>query len=171
MCLEIITRNMWNAVPSRPTNRTMEIVHPARNVIVTATYTKECQGQLSCALILKALQDKAMRFKYLEDIYYNFLIGGDGKVYEGRGFIQAPCLSPRFKNMTYQTLYIAYIGGFSEKRPSVKIRNARYLLVQHGISMGYIHPEYHKIDLLQRENIDASGLYRQNLRTRARLLS
>lgn len=58
----------------------------------------------------------------LADIPYNFLIGGDGNIYEGRGFhfkgeIFEKESSTAFENLG---LIIAFIGTFQDKRPNSK---------------------------------------------------
>lgn len=50
-------------------------------------------------------------------VWPSFLIGGDGSVYEGRGWWIWPGLIPRYKKMVNQKqcLFIAYFGRFNGK--------------------------------------------------------
>ena len=53
------------------------------------------------------------------DVPYNFLIGGDGNVYEGRGFAyQAEILRDSYFGDYHQSIIVAFIGNFSSEQPS-----------------------------------------------------
>lgn len=52
-----------------------------------------------------------MRRKF-RDIGYNFLIGGDGRIYEGLGFGIRGEHAPRYNS---QSIGIAFIGNFQSK--------------------------------------------------------
>ena len=55
----------------------------------------------------------------LNDIPYNFLIGDDGNVYEGRGYaFQGEIASKNFFNDYHRSIIVAFIGNFSSKQPT-----------------------------------------------------
>ena len=55
----------------------------------------------------------------LSDIPSNFLIGDDGNVYEGRGFIyQGEIVSKNFFDAYHESIIVAFIGNFSSQQPS-----------------------------------------------------
>ena len=60
--------------------------------------------------------------KTLSDIPYNFLIGEDGNVYEGRGFdFQGEIVMDGKENYLDEgAIIVAFIGNFSSKEPSEK---------------------------------------------------
>lgn len=75
----------------------------------------------------------------LDDIRYNFLIGGDGSVYEGRGFNTIGEHTPHFNN---NSLGIAMIGKFAEVEPTeIQVQQLRKLL-QFGIAWEYLKSNY-----------------------------
>lgn len=69
---------------------------------------------------MKSIQTSDM--ETLNDIQYNFLIGSDGYVYEGRGFdFQGEVVREDIISEFYPTaLYIAFIGDFKDKRPNLE---------------------------------------------------
>lgn len=74
MCLEIVSRNMWHAIPARVEDSKLKINLPVTNVFLTYTNTYECQDYKSCKRILKMLQDRAMRIKHSSDIFYRYVL-------------------------------------------------------------------------------------------------
>lgn len=74
-----------------------------------------------------------------DDIGYNFLIGGDGAVYEGRGWdLVGAHTYPR--NTGY--VGIAFVGDFRTDQPSKPQLNAAKLLLAEGVKLGKLDPDY-----------------------------
>ena len=65
------------------------------------------------------------------DIGYNFLIGGDGRVYTGRGWTRVGAHSGALLNP--QSLGIAFMGIFQTNPPSQIMTDAFHKLIQNGI--------------------------------------
>jgi len=65
------------------------------------------------------------------DIAYNFLVGEDGKVYEGRGWDRVV-----YHNHAYskESIAIAFIGNFNRRKPNDAAINAAKQLVSCGVS-------------------------------------
>ena len=66
-------------------------------------------------------------FQDYDDIGYNFLIGGDGNIYEGRGFGTKGAHSPCYHQYAYG---IAFIGNFCRQMPESKALQAYEKLMQ-----------------------------------------
>lgn len=74
-----------------------------------------------------------------DDIGYNFLIGGDGNVYEGRGFDKVGAHTFGYNR---KSIGIAFVGCFMKMLPS-KIRiDLCKLLIEHGVAEGHIAKDY-----------------------------
>lgn len=103
--LRIISRDEWLAQP--PNNELDNLVLPVKRVIITHTATEPCDTQVrlqingdlktiseelftsfkaACTLRVRLMQSYHMESRSWDDIAYNFLVGGDGAVYEGRGW-------------------------------------------------------------------------------------
>lgn len=67
------------------------------------------------------------------------MVGGDGSVYEGRGWeIQGA----HTKGYNEQTICIAFIGTFNESPAPDRQLNVAQQLLQHGVDEGKLIPNY-----------------------------
>jgi len=74
------------------------------------------------------------------DIGYNFLVGGDGQVYVGRGWhIQGQHVS----GYGAISVSIAFIGTFVNVEPSTRQIEAAKRLMDEGVRLHRLHPDYH----------------------------
>ncbi|KAG5676715.1 hypothetical protein PVAND_006528 [Polypedilum vanderplanki] len=77
----LISRDEWNA---NPTNSNISRLHfPIKRIIIAHTGGRYCFEEIDCKNLVKEIQNEN---SHLDDIPYNYLIGEDGKIYEGRGF-------------------------------------------------------------------------------------
>ncbi|KAG5676718.1 hypothetical protein PVAND_006530 [Polypedilum vanderplanki] len=77
----LISRDEWNAAP--PKSGIPFLESPIKRIIIAHTAGEFCDNENECKFVVKRIQNEN---SHLDDIPYNFLIGNDGKVYEGRGF-------------------------------------------------------------------------------------
>jgi len=67
-----------------------------------------------------------------DDIGYNFLVGEDGNVYEGRGW---DTVGTHAKGYNSKSIGIAFIGHFNDRIPNNAAINAAKQLISCGVSM------------------------------------
>lgn len=80
-----------------------------------------------------------MKNNSLDDIRYNFLIGGDGSIFEGRGFNE---IGQHTLNYNNNSLGIGLIGKFDvETPPAAQVISLRKLL-QYGIAWEHLRSNY-----------------------------
>ncbi|XP_026832682.1 peptidoglycan-recognition protein SB2 isoform X2 [Drosophila erecta] len=103
---QIVPRSSWCPVPLSP--RLPRLVVPVRLIIIHHTVTAPCFNPQQCQLALRRIRADHMRRKF-RDIGYNFLIGGDGRIYEGLGFGIRGEHAPHYNS---QSIGIAFIGNF-----------------------------------------------------------
>lgn len=84
--LRFVTRDEWIAQP--PNNPLTLLELPSTRVIIAHTATDGCNTQAQCTFRVRFIQTFHIESRNWDDIGYNFLIGGDGAVYEGRGWLQ-----------------------------------------------------------------------------------
>ena len=65
-----------------------------------------------------------------DDIGYSFLVGGDGRVYEARGWYREGAHTKGYNSVG---LGISLIGLYTEKAPSQKMLDTTKQLIQCGI--------------------------------------
>lgn len=81
------------------------------------------------------LQHAHMNNKGLDDIGWQFLVGGDGKAYEGSGWY-----NPIPNKISI--ISISFIGNFSDYEAPQKQLYAAQRFIEDGIRMNLISPEY-----------------------------
>lgn len=84
--LRIIPRQEWFGRAPNYT-RTLASELPINRTIIAHTVTESCSNLETCSLRVREIQNFHMNNYKWGDIGYNFLIGGDGFVYEGRGWM------------------------------------------------------------------------------------
>ncbi|XP_054260657.1 peptidoglycan recognition protein 1-like [Macrosteles quadrilineatus] len=141
--LDIISRADWNAV-GPPDGRMML----AASVLLfghTKSYVErlrrnvhnfDCNTTDSNKEKMRAMQDFDSR--YFGDIRYSFLIGGDGKIYEGRGWNKSPAVPKKFHSLEDRSLFIAMLEPLPDRSGVQEMLNARNKLIKEGISRGFI---------------------------------
>lgn len=73
------------------------------------------------------------------DIGYNFLVGGDGAAYDGRGWDKE---GAHTKGFNKRSICIAFIGTFIRVTPPERQLKAARLLIKQGLELGKLSPDY-----------------------------
>ncbi|KAK2156280.1 hypothetical protein LSH36_217g05108 [Paralvinella palmiformis] len=135
----VVTRDQWGAVAA---HREVAIIGRAEKLFVWHTGPKtcnvgglsaaECQsclGDQSCTKqLIKAMQDADLE-EGKDDIKYNFLIGQDGVIYEGRGW---DVTGQHTVGKNSKSIGVALIGDFSDTEPSQASQDALSSLIVCG---------------------------------------
>ncbi|XP_030373355.1 peptidoglycan-recognition protein LC isoform X4 [Scaptodrosophila lebanonensis] len=135
--LRFVARPAWLAQP--PQNPLKALKLPVSLVLVMPTNTENCSTQAECTFRVRFRQTYDIESLQNDDVAYNFLIGGDGNVYEGRGWDK---VGAHMKGYNERSLSFAYIGSFQKIPPSPKQLNVTSLLIADGIRLGKIAPNY-----------------------------
>jgi N-acetylmuramoyl-L-alanine amidase len=137
-CPSIISRAQWGARPPRGTEA---MKTPVPYVIVhhTVMGEGECSNRSECIEVMKDIQDLHMDTNGWDDIGYSLLVGGDGSVYEGRGWNRVGAHSPGYND---KSIGISVIGNFMDHLPSQAQMNLTQKLIECGQQEGYIIQNY-----------------------------
>lgn len=149
----IVTRTMWLAAP--PRNPLDKNTLPVEVVVVCHTATANCSSQPECIETTRAVQRFHQESRHWDDISYNFLIGGDGAVYWGRGFDYMGAHTKGFNN---GSIGVAFIGTYVDVVPNSSQKNAFNKLVQVGLKEGKISGNYSLVAQCQLQVTAAPGL-------------
>eukprot|EP00057_Strongylocentrotus_purpuratus_P029502 XP_011683976.1 PREDICTED: peptidoglycan-recognition protein SC2 [Strongylocentrotus purpuratus] len=106
-CPRIISRSEWGA---RSPKSTSNLVTPLPYAVVHHTDGSSCSTEASCMSQVRGIQNYHMDSNGWDDIGYNFLIGGDGNVYEGRGWNYKGAHASSYNSYS---LGISMIGRFT----------------------------------------------------------
>ncbi|XP_043861877.1 peptidoglycan-recognition protein LC [Drosophila santomea] len=139
LILRFVERQQWLAQPPQRAIPDLEL--PVRLVIALPTNSENCSTQAECVRPVRLLQSFFIESLQKSDIAYNFLIGGDGNVYVGRGWDK---VGAHMNNSFYdsRSLSFAYIGSFKTLQPSEKQLSVTRLLLARGVKLGKIAPDY-----------------------------
>ncbi|KAH8322883.1 hypothetical protein KR059_009971 [Drosophila kikkawai] len=105
---QIVPRSSWCPVPLSP--RLPRLAVPVSLIIIHHTATRQCFNPQQCQQALKNIRADHLRRRF-RDIGYNFLIGGDGRIYEGLGFGIRGEHAPNYNS---RSIGIAFIGNFQD---------------------------------------------------------
>ncbi|XP_054157441.1 peptidoglycan-recognition protein 2-like [Oppia nitens] len=114
-CPLIIPRQQWRA---RQPNQLIASIPPAEHVFVHHTDDgNTCQSLESCGVRLRSLQSYHQFNKDWPDIAWNFIIGGNGQVYEGVGWNRQGFHT---LNWNHNSIGVAFVGNFNDEKPTEK---------------------------------------------------
>ncbi|XP_026849456.1 peptidoglycan-recognition protein LC isoform X5 [Drosophila persimilis] len=137
LILRFVHRQAWLAQP--PQKTLADLMLPVSLVIVLPTNSDNCSTQAQCVLRVRLRQTFDIESLQEDDIAFNFVIGGDGNVYVGRGWNQ---VGAHMSGYNVRSLSFAYIGSFQNQKPSAKQLSVTHLLLERGVSLGKISPNY-----------------------------
>ncbi|XP_016966516.2 peptidoglycan-recognition protein SB2 [Drosophila biarmipes] len=133
---QIVPRSSWCPVPLSP--RLPRLAGPVRLIIIHHTVTAPCFNRQQCLSALRQIRADHLRRKF-RDIGYNFLIGGDGRIYEGLGFGIRGEHAPNYNS---QSIGIAFIGNFQGGLPPPQMLQAARILIQIAVRRRQVLPNY-----------------------------
>ena len=158
--LHIFSRSEWGA--EKPKRELSSLSLPIRRIIIahTADDNASCFDSNQCKLRVKKIQEDNLE---LDDIPYNFLIGGDGSIFEGRGIEFKGQHTSNVNGSSYDEIGIgvAFIGTCTSSLPLMKQIDAFHKFVEYFINKNMI-TEDHKIflqDHLSKQKIPADSLF------------
>ncbi|XP_076284783.1 peptidoglycan recognition protein S2 [Lasioglossum baleicum] len=134
----IITRSQWGARAPKGTIKNLR-VDPPPYVVIHHSATDSCTTQAICQAKLRSFQNYHMDVKGWLDIGYQFVVGGDGNVYEGRGWGKHGAHSQLYNS---KSIGICLIGNFVDHEPHAAAINATMKLIEYGVSIGKIKEDY-----------------------------
>ncbi|KAF3428665.1 hypothetical protein E2986_14106 [Frieseomelitta varia] len=135
----IISRSDWHARPAN--GHELLKVTPTPYVIVHHGGSPQyCHNKNTCSQIVKSYQNYHMNNNGWADIGYNFIIGEDGNVYEGRGWKYVGAHAPGYNA---NSIGICIIGDFTNRLPNEAALKALNALISYGVSKGSISHSYH----------------------------
>lgn len=73
------------------------------------------------------------------DIGYSFLVGEDGKIYEGRGWDRTGSHTYGYNS---KSLAASFMGKFDTRKPNTAALRAAYNLIECGVAKGKIASSY-----------------------------
>lgn len=132
----IVDRLEWNAREPKA----VELMDtPVDIVFIHHTAMAECDTKDKCVKEMKNIQNFHMDTRGWDDIGYNFLIGGDGLVYTGRGWDRVGAHTLGWNDVA---VAFAVLGDFSHKLPSNAALNTLTSALECGVKNGKLAQNY-----------------------------
>ncbi|XP_034254255.1 uncharacterized protein LOC117653026 [Thrips palmi] len=152
-----VPRAAWGARTPRGAPEVLKT--PVNTVIVHHSGTASCTNFKMCCERVFTMQQYNMDGRHFDDIAYNFLVGDDGRVYEGRGWdVVGDALDPTVRQWHREALGVAVIGTFTADLPSAEQRQQLYKFLRLGVKLGKIKTQYRLVGACQLARTPSPGL-------------
>uniref|UniRef100_A0A3F2YX61 Peptidoglycan recognition protein family domain-containing protein n=1 Tax=Anopheles farauti TaxID=69004 RepID=A0A3F2YX61_9DIPT len=147
----VIDRHNWGA--QQGVRGPYELEHPIPYVLIThiGVHSENCTDVHVCSIKMRTLQDAAIAERSLRDIPSNFYIGGDGNVYEGRGWNTANA----YANMS---LAVCFMGDYGRYEPNDRQLSALEHLLTYAEKEGLLTKDYKVVAHGQTRNTRSPGI-------------
>jgi hypothetical protein len=132
------SRDDWSAEPPKAT---IELALPIYRIIIAHTAGEICNNEDDCKRVVKELQQSST---HLDDIPFNFLIGDDSRIYEGRGFKHQGQHTSNKDATEYNSIgiCIAFIGDYASDELSESQVAVFNDFVQYFVENGVVSENY-----------------------------
>lgn len=152
----LVRRSSWGA--KKPARPLQTLVTPVATVVMHHTgtngcfYTEECKERMSEMQNLQLYGERQ-----LDDIGYNYLVGGDGVVYEGRGWDKVG-QHTQTGDWDAISIGVALIGNFIVFPPTTEQREMLIRLLDLGVHVGKVQANYRLVGVCQIKSTQSPGL-------------
>lgn len=152
VCPRIVPREEWGA---RLPKQVAEMHNPVSTVVIHHTYSPAyCDSSEACVKAMKGMQVFHQDTRGWDDIGYSFAVGGDGRVYKGRGWNRVGAHSPPYNA---DSIGITLIGDWSNEAPPQVMLDAVQWLIKCGVDTGRIATDYQLIGHRQSRDTSCPG--------------
>ncbi|XP_041369887.1 peptidoglycan recognition protein-like [Gigantopelta aegis] len=131
----IVSRDSWGA--RRPT--VIETIHLPVPWVFIHHGGHECQSLDTCASSALGIQKYHMNSRKYWDIAYSFLVGGDGRVYEARGWHHRGGHTHGYNT---KSIAVCVLGNYMERLPSRSTLDVIHRLLACAAARGKISHNY-----------------------------
>ncbi|XP_030762766.1 peptidoglycan-recognition protein SC1a/b-like isoform X7 [Sitophilus oryzae] len=126
----LVNRSLWNAENALNSTSIGEI----KLIIASQAGGDFCYDFHNCSIRVAEIQKEDMKIHHFPDIRYNFLIGGDGRIYEGRGW-------DKRNEIKEDTIDVGFVGNYANTSLSDKMLTGLDNLIQEGSNLNRIRLE------------------------------
>ncbi|KAJ1532314.1 hypothetical protein ONE63_000921 [Megalurothrips usitatus] len=150
-CPSIVGRQRWGAAESQAVRY---IAFPVPEVVVGHTAGAACSSLTTCSREVHTIQQQH-RSQDFGDIGYSFLIGGDGLVYEGRGWHKQGAHTYGYNK---RAIGVAFLGDYSDTPASAGQMAALRDLIRCGVELGELGEDVRLYGQRQVQSTESPGL-------------
>ncbi|XP_059476113.1 peptidoglycan-recognition protein LC-like [Neocloeon triangulifer] len=140
---------------AQPVDVSDPLHHPVEFVIISHSATNPCYNHTQCVLQVRKIQMFHIESFGWADIGYNFVVGGEGGIYEGRGWDKIGAHAKGYNN---RSIGVNFIGTYVTVLPSERQMMAAKILIEEGVRLGKVSPEYKLIAHRQVSKTESPGI-------------
>ncbi|CAH1647238.1 unnamed protein product [Spodoptera littoralis] len=148
---DVIPITQWG---DSPLKREEPLPNPVKIVIIQHTVVPECNNDEECEKAANGIRNYHINKRGFTDIGQSFLIGGNGRVYEGAGWHHVGAHTLGYNR---RSVGISFIGDFRTKLPSPQALKAFNSLLECGVTNSYLAKDYHLVAHSQLSMTDSPG--------------
>ncbi|XP_017050667.1 peptidoglycan-recognition protein LE [Drosophila ficusphila] len=148
----IIPRHSWLA--QKPMEDPQPLQLPVKYVVILHTATESSEKRAINVRLIRDMQCFHIESRGWNDIAYNFLIGCDGNIYEGRGWEAVGAHTLGYNRLS---LGIGFIGCFMKELPTTDALNMCRNLLARGVEDGHIASDYRLVCHCQCNSTESPG--------------
>ncbi|NP_001036836.1 peptidoglycan recognition protein precursor [Bombyx mori] len=136
---DVVSKKQWDGlIPVHVSY----LARPVSLVIVQHTVTPFCRTDAGCEELVRNIQTNHMEALQYWDIGPSFLVGGNGKVYEGSGWLHVGAHTYGYNS---RSIGVAFIGNFNTDEPSGAMLEALRSLLRCGVERGHLAGDYRAV--------------------------
>ncbi|XP_063699192.1 uncharacterized protein LOC134829843 [Culicoides brevitarsis] len=157
--LTIVRRRDWNQTPNHANKN---LSHPAEEIFIAHTgdllkkeFPNGCSTKKDCTSFAVKMEEYYIKKAFWDDLPYNFFLGHDGLLYEGRGWRYDGSLTSAFQGD--DCISIGFIGDYTHFDPTDEQIQILFAIIDLGIEKGYISPNYKIFGHCQASNSKSPG--------------
>ncbi|XP_068631310.1 peptidoglycan recognition protein-like [Battus philenor] len=139
--------SQWSGEDSR---RTAVLKTPVQLVVIQHTVSPPCDTDQVCESIIRGIRVHHIVDLEFTDIGNSFLIGGNGRVYEGAGWHRVGAHTRGYND---KAISISFIGNFINEIPTPEALQAAQDLIACGVNSKLIAEDY---DLVGHRQLSAT---------------
>ncbi|CAG9794952.1 unnamed protein product [Diatraea saccharalis] len=135
----VVTKKDWDGLEAVRVNY---MARPVDLVIIQHTVSPFCKTDARCAELVRNIQNYHMDTLNLDDIGSNFYVGGNGKIYEGVGWLH---VGAHTRGYNSRSIGISFIGNYNNDTPTTEQLDAVKALIKCGVDKGHLIADYHVV--------------------------
>ncbi|KAH9636322.1 hypothetical protein HF086_011263 [Spodoptera exigua] len=147
----VIPISQWG---NSPLKREDPLPNPVNIVIIQHTVVPECVTDKECEKAANGIRNYHTNKRGFTDIGQSFLIGGNGRIYEGAGWHRVGAHTLGYNR---RSVAISFIGDFRKKLPSAQALKALNSLLECGVMNNYLAKDYNLVAHSQLSMTDSPG--------------
>ncbi|XP_063360669.1 peptidoglycan recognition protein-like [Cydia amplana] len=134
--------------------RTEPLHNPVDLVIIQHSVYGACTTDEDCEKAVRGTREYHINTKGFTDIGTSFLVGGNGKVYEGAGWSLVGAHTRQYNN---RSIGISFLGDFRKTLPTSEALQATKDLISCGVSHNFLAQNYRLIGHKQVVKTESPG--------------